>query len=83
MITRQELKAYMFHEHYKTSPQTLRDLMTNATVADELAFAALPEEVQALARRVLTIDEELAYTQGYDAGYKEGFREGYFDKNPV
>ena len=82
MITRQELKAYMFHEHYKSPPQTLRDLMTNTTVADELAFAALPEEVQALAKRVLCMtpkDVEEAYTEGYNTGYSEGLSESESD----
>lgn len=48
--------------------------MTEATVADQLAFDALPDEVKELARRVITVfttDRE----EDYNEGYKDGNRE--------
>lgn len=47
--------------------------MQNCTVADEIAFASLPLEVQALAKRVLCdvdVEEELleeAFEEGYNS----------------
>lgn len=42
------------------------------TVADQLAFDALPEETQALARRVCQGDVQDAYDEGYDDGERYG-----------
>lgn len=59
--------------------------MREPTVGDELAFDSLPEEVKALAKRVLSAAEDEAYDAGfsegrdlgYDSGYDSGFEEGY------
>ena len=42
--------------------------MTETSAADEIAFAALPADVQALARRVVSASD----TAMYDDGYSEG-----------
>lgn len=50
--------------------------MADATAADQIAFEALPDEVQALARRVLEIDYEKAFDDGVGEGFNTGFEEG-------
>lgn len=50
------------------------------TVADELAFAALPEEVKELAKRVLFVDVDTAYEDGYDSGFNSGYEEGCMEE---
>jgi len=42
--------------------------MTKTSVADEIAFAALPADVQALARRVLVQDAADTFDEGYSEG---------------
>jgi hypothetical protein len=45
--------------------------MGDCTAQDLIDFEALPEEVQALARRVVRFDREEAYDEGYRDGLAE------------
>ena len=48
--------------------------MTDCSVADQCAFDALPDDVQALARRVLVQDETEIFEQGYISGALDELR---------
>lgn len=50
--------------------------MSGATARDQIDFEALPEDVQALAKRVLSIEYEIAYDEGYEAGFDNGVGAG-------
>jgi flagellar biosynthesis/type III secretory pathway protein FliH len=53
----------------------------DVSVADELAFDALPEEVRRIAERVVALrlfaeGEYRSYEEAYDDGYEKGVKEG-------
>lgn len=45
--------------------------MSQATAQDLIDFEALPEDVQAMARRVIRFDYDEAYNEGYRDGLAE------------
>jgi flagellar biosynthesis/type III secretory pathway protein FliH len=47
------------------------------TVADEIAFASLPEDVRALAEKLIEYRIYSAYTEGVERGREARFSEAY------